>query len=172
MLGTAVVTSASRNCGSYASSDYYKHLWVEQKQCLGGSFDKQKCKKTIVRFFFSKRTIHLLTHFLSFTHLLITHSIKMGGIRVMPANQMATYFQEYLSIVPSNREHILPSTMGYDIASYNDTNVWSHEGKKATLQSFVRVGRHTNTYQYSKWEIRFSLGLDAAKNTHHIKRKL
>ncbi len=28
-LGTAVVTSASLNCGSYASSDYYKHLWYE-----------------------------------------------------------------------------------------------------------------------------------------------
>ncbi len=27
-LGTAIVISASLNCGSYASSDYYKHLWL------------------------------------------------------------------------------------------------------------------------------------------------
>ncbi len=28
-LGTAVITSASLKCGSYASSDYYNHLWVK-----------------------------------------------------------------------------------------------------------------------------------------------
>ncbi len=55
-------------------------------------------------------------------------------------------------------------------ASYNDTNVSSHEGKKATPQSLARVDQPTNMYQYSKWESRFSLGLDAAKNTRRIKK--
>ncbi len=32
MLGTAVVTSASLNCGSYASSDYHKHLCFSLSQ--------------------------------------------------------------------------------------------------------------------------------------------
>ncbi len=32
-LGTAVVTSASLNCGSYASSDYYQHLWTGHIAC-------------------------------------------------------------------------------------------------------------------------------------------
>ncbi len=58
------------------------------------------------------------------------------------------------------------------IASYIDTNVSSHEGKKATLQFRVQVGQRRNTYQYSKWESRFCLGLDAAKNTQRIKKAL
>ncbi len=58
------------------------------------------------------------------------------------------------------------------IASYIDSNVSSNKGKKATPQFLTRVGWRTNTYQYSKWESRFCLVLDAAKNTHrkhHIK---
>ncbi len=39
------------------------------------------------------------------------------------------------------------------IASYNDTNIPSHEGKKATQLSLAQVGRRTNTYQYSKWKV-------------------
>ncbi len=38
MLGTAVVTSASLNSGSYASSDYYKHLWFSIKNLLSHLF--------------------------------------------------------------------------------------------------------------------------------------
>ncbi len=32
--------------------------FLKKERCLVGSFDKQKYKKTIVSFFFSKRTIH------------------------------------------------------------------------------------------------------------------
>ncbi len=42
--------------------------------------------------------------------------------------------------------------------------------KNATPQSHAWVGRRTNTYQYSKWESRFCLGLDTAKNPHQIKK--
>ncbi len=58
------------------------------------------------------------------------------------------------------------------IASYIDTNVSSHEGKKATPQFLVRVSRCTNTYEYSKWKSRFYLGLNAAKNTITSKKVL
>ncbi len=37
------------------------HL-VEQERCLSGSFDKQKCKKTIVFPFQKERFTHSLTH--------------------------------------------------------------------------------------------------------------
>ncbi len=49
---------------------------VEEEPCLGVSgvsFDKEKRKKTNVRSFFSKRTIHSLTHFFSFTHSLLNN---------------------------------------------------------------------------------------------------
>ncbi len=55
---------------AFASS----HL-VEEEPCLDVSFDKQKYKKTNVRSFFSKRTIHSLTSSHSLTHHLITHFI-------------------------------------------------------------------------------------------------
>ncbi len=51
---------------------------VEEEPCLGVSgvsFDKQKCKKTNVRSFFSKRKIHSLISFYSLTHCVITHLI-------------------------------------------------------------------------------------------------
>ncbi len=70
----------------------------------------------------------------------------------------------------SEVERIQVFWIHYGIASYIDTNVSSHEGKKATLQSLAREGRRTNMYQYSKWESRFCLGLDAAKYTHRIKK--
>ncbi len=59
---------------------------------------------------------------------------------------------------------------GISIVSYIATNVSNHEAKKTTSQSHARMGDRTSTYQYSKWESRFCLGLDAAKNTHRIKK--
>ncbi len=52
--------------------------------------------------------------------------------------------------------------MRLSIASYNDTNVSSREAKKATLQSFLRVGRrmYLIPYQYVLQEVTISPTFD------------
>ncbi len=47
-----------------------------------------------------------------------------------------------------DRDKLVSKCMLYYIASYNDTNVSSREIKKATLQSFALVGRHTYLMHY------------------------
>ncbi len=52
--------------------------------------------------------------------------------------------------------------MSQTIASYNDTNVSSHEAKKATPQSFARIGWPTYliSYEYVLQEEVISLTFD------------
>ncbi len=93
-LGTAVVTSTSLNCGSYASSDYYKHLWLDH-----GSMKMRRCLSTFMalhsrRLWYNpfltdlNSRVHLTLVKICGTHIehirfILTFSVSMWWIKVL-----------------------------------------------------------------------------------------